>query len=151
VLVVERGEPGREASYAAAGMLAATGGDVPPVLQDLAVESARLYPEFVRELEAESHVGPHEPHLPPIDYRQHATLVMAAGEGGAVDASELTSLEPGLQTPRQVRFLDEASVDPRSLLTALALANRRLGTEIAHGAAVTGVARDGSALAVRTK
>src|SRR5215471_17174896 len=54
VLVIERGEPAREASYAAAGMLAPWGGDLPPSLQRLAIASARMYPEFVAEVEDES-------------------------------------------------------------------------------------------------
>src|SRR5260370_9830214 len=54
VLIIERSEPGREASYAAAGMLAPWGGDLPPSLQTLAEVSARMYPEFVAEVEAES-------------------------------------------------------------------------------------------------
>src|SRR3954462_6180362 len=54
VLVVERGEPGREASHAAAGMLAPHGGDLPKELTNLAVASAAMYPEFVRELEDET-------------------------------------------------------------------------------------------------
>ena len=40
VLVVERGEPGREASYAAAGMLADCSLETPPALQALATASA---------------------------------------------------------------------------------------------------------------
>ena len=54
VLVVERGEPGREASSAAAGMLVGSGTELPPALQALATESARMYPEFVHQLEDES-------------------------------------------------------------------------------------------------
>ena len=53
VLVVERGEPGREASYAAGGMLVDCPLETPPVLQALATASARLYPEFAHELELE--------------------------------------------------------------------------------------------------
>jgi len=41
VLVVERGEPGREASYAAAGMLADTPIELPAELHELARASAR--------------------------------------------------------------------------------------------------------------
>jgi len=54
VLVIERGEPGREATHAAAGMLAPSGGDLPDSLQELALASAAMYPEFVRELEDEA-------------------------------------------------------------------------------------------------
>ena len=42
VLMVERGEPGREASHAAAGMLAGSGSEIPAGLRILAKESARI-------------------------------------------------------------------------------------------------------------
>ena len=48
VLVVERGEPGREASYAAAGMLVECGAETPTLLQPLAITSARMYHEFAQ-------------------------------------------------------------------------------------------------------
>src|SRR4051794_1560100 len=51
VLVVERGEPGREASSAAAGMLVGSGTELPTALQTLAEESARTYPECAAEIE----------------------------------------------------------------------------------------------------
>src|ERR1700736_6247000 len=54
VLVVERGEPGREASHAAGGMLVDSGLETPPALQPLATASARMYPEFAHELQLES-------------------------------------------------------------------------------------------------
>ena len=44
VLVVERGEPGREASYAAGGMLVDCLFETPAALQPLATASARMYP-----------------------------------------------------------------------------------------------------------
>ena len=54
VLVVERGEPGREASYAAGGMLVDCPLETPRSLQTLASASAKMYPEFAHELELES-------------------------------------------------------------------------------------------------
>src|ERR1700682_2079818 len=51
VLVVERGQPGREASFAAPGMLVGSGTEIPPAVKPLAEESARMYPEFAHELE----------------------------------------------------------------------------------------------------
>ncbi len=57
VLVVERGEPGREASHAAAGMLCDCPLETAPALQELAAASARMYPEFVHELQDESGVN----------------------------------------------------------------------------------------------
>ena len=48
VLVVEKDEPGREASWAAGGMLADFPVEMPLGLRELATASARMYPEFVR-------------------------------------------------------------------------------------------------------
>lgn len=48
VLIVERGEPGREASGAAGGMLADCGLEIPAPLYPLATASARMYPEVPR-------------------------------------------------------------------------------------------------------
>jgi glycine oxidase len=72
VLVVERGEPGREASHAAAGMLADFPPEIPPALQALATASARMYPEFVHELQDES--GTH------VDLRDQGTIFFATPE-----------------------------------------------------------------------
>src|SRR6185437_5680960 len=69
VLIVERGEPGREASSASAGMIADLGDEFPPELQPLAHESARLYPEFVHELEDESGIK--------VDLREQGTIVLS--------------------------------------------------------------------------
>ncbi len=54
VLVVEKGEPGREASWAAGGMLVDFPPETKPGLRELATASARMYPEFVHELQDES-------------------------------------------------------------------------------------------------
>ena len=73
VLVIERGELGREASHAAAGMLAPHGGDLPIPLRELAVASAAMYPEFVRELEDEAATRPHCSLMAPrIDFEADA-------------------------------------------------------------------------------
>ena len=67
VLVVERGEPGREASHAAGGMLVDSPIETPLPLQALAAASARLYPEFTHELEVESGVK--------VDLRDYGTIL----------------------------------------------------------------------------
>ncbi len=69
VLVVERGEPGREASHAAGGMLVDCPLETPAVLQPLATASARLYPEFAYELEVESGMK--------VDLRDQGTILVA--------------------------------------------------------------------------
>ena len=72
VLVVERGEPGREASYAAGGMLVDCPLETPPVLQALATASARLYPEFAHELELEAGMK--------VDLRDQGTILFPSPE-----------------------------------------------------------------------
>jgi len=76
VLIVERGEPGREASYAAGGMLAGWSQESPPLLQPLARVSAEMYPEFVHELEDESGLN--------VDLRSNGSLLFPA-PGHAAD------------------------------------------------------------------
>ncbi len=72
VLVVERGEPGREASYAAGGMLVDCPLETPPVLQELASASAKMYPEFAHELELESGTK--------VDLRDYGTILLPTKE-----------------------------------------------------------------------
>src|ERR1700674_5085811 len=84
VLVVERGEPGREASYAAAGMLVGSGTEMPPSVKPFAEESARMYPEFAHELEDESGLK--------VDLREQGTILISR-EADFPDSAELISTE----------------------------------------------------------
>src|SRR5579871_4895014 len=72
VLVLDRGEPGKEASSAAAGMLAATDPETPGKLRGLAEESARMYPAFVKRLENASGIK--------VDFRQGALHLLPPDE-----------------------------------------------------------------------
>lgn len=57
VTVIERNQPGQEASWAAAGMLAPNAEvmhSTPPALTELLAASHAIYPDFVRELENET-------------------------------------------------------------------------------------------------
>lgn len=72
VIVVERGEPAREASYAAGGMLVDCPLETQPSLQELAAASALMYPEFARELEVESGVK--------VDLRDQGTILFPSKE-----------------------------------------------------------------------
>jgi glycine oxidase len=111
VLLVERGEPGREASHAAAGMLSDCALETPPILQPLARASARMYPEFVHELQDESGIN--------VDLRDQGTLLFLSGEdagfdGEVISAPRLAELEPALADQEHPAFyLKERSVDPR--------------------------------------
>jgi glycine oxidase len=141
VLVVERGEPGREASHAAAGMLADCTVETPAILQPLATASARMYPEFVLELQDES--GMH------IDLRDEGTLAFPPPEHAynrpeftteSLLPAPLAEMEPALADPhRPAIYRKERSVDPRGLVAAALKAAKHRGVDISSGSPVTSV------------
>jgi len=141
VLVVERGEPGREASYAAGGMLVDCSIETPATLQPLAIASARMYPELVHELQVES--GLH------IDLRDQGTIIFPPPEhvhqqpGFMLESllpAPLAELEPALAAPNRPAFyLKERSVDPRGLTAAALAAAKIRGVDLSSGDTVTSV------------
>jgi glycine oxidase len=140
VLVVERGEPGREASYAAAGMLADCTLETPAALQPLATASARMYPEFVHELQDESGMN--------VDLRDEGTLLFSPdlfSEQPEFCAHHLlpvpiAELEPGLADMKvPALYLKERSVDPRALVAAALKAAKHRGVDISSGHAANDV------------
>ena len=139
VLVVERGEPGREASHAAGGMLVDCPLETPAVLQPLATASAHMYPEFARELEVESGIK--------VDLRDQGTILFPSSEHlsspclkQAKLPAPLAELEPALAVLNQPAFyLRERSVDPRALTAAALQATKRLGADISSGEEVTAI------------
>jgi glycine oxidase len=160
VLVVERGEPGREASFAAAGMLVGSGTEMPPAVKKLAEESARMYPEFAHELEDESGLK--------VDLREQGTILVSVSEDfppGAemLSTEKLRSLEPALVQPRtsdsnsggrgrpplqdqdknRSAYLHERSVDPRALTAAALKAARHRGVDISSGSEVKALLTSG--------
>ena len=145
VLIVERGEPGREASHAAAGMLADCDSALPAPLQPLAAASARMYPEFVHELQDESGLK--------ADLREHGTVVLHESPGGSGNLPKpLAELEPSLDCGKLfASFCMERSVDPRALASAAQKAARHRGVDIASGSAVSAVCvAEGHATGVKT-
>ena len=139
VLVLERGEPGHEASRAAGGMLVNCGDETLASLQPLAKASAEMYPEFVHELQDESSVN--------VDLRSNGTLLFPeAGHvpGQFSDANPLPApleqLEPGLACDGRVAFfLQERSVCPRALTEAALKAARHRGVDVSSGTTVLAV------------
>jgi len=134
VLIVERGEPGREASSAAGGMLVDCSLETHAVLQSLATSSARLYPEFVREIETESGMR--------VDLRDQGTIIFAPPEQvheharltGALLKASLAELEPALAEDSRVAFhLKERSVDPQALSAAAVKAAKHRGVDFSSG------------------
>jgi glycine oxidase len=153
VLIVERGEPGREASHAAGGMLVDCLFETPPALQPLATASARLYPEFAHELEIESGMK--------VDLRDAGTILFLSPEHAARNSHLVSShslpvplaqLEPALadhQLP--ALYLKERSVDPRAITTAAWKTAKARGVDFSSGDEVTSITiNDGRATGVTT-
>jgi glycine oxidase len=149
VLVVERGEPGREASHAAAGMLADCPLEIPPALQSLATRSARMYSEFSHELRDESGMD--------IDLRDYGTVLFPPPEHvhpipgfspQNPQAASLADLEPALleltmeDPKRPAMYLAERSVDPRALAAAALKAAQHRQVDISSGTTVQEVCID---------
>jgi len=82
VTVLDRGEPGAEASSAAAGMLAPQGERVEPrPFSDLCMTSRSLYPRFAAEIEE---LGGH-----PVGYRSDGSLLVALDEKEQEELAEV--------------------------------------------------------------
>src|SRR3954453_7512480 len=149
--VVERGEPGSGATRGAAGMLAPVGeltfGE--PELLEATLAAARLYPEFVAELEAASGE--------PTRYEQLGALHVALDRDEGAQLRRVHDLQRSLELeaewlpPRRCRDLEpgltpafhggvfaagEAAVDPRALTKALLAALRAQGAEVLIGTEV---------------
>ncbi|MGA2376924.1 MAG: glycine oxidase ThiO [Candidatus Sulfotelmatobacter sp.] len=139
VLVVERGQPGREASHAAGGMLVDCPLETSAALQPLATASARLYPEFAAEMEVESGKK--------VDLREQGTILFPSAEHLSSSCLEqmtlpapLSELEPALAALNQPAFyLHERSVDPRALTVAVLQSAKRRAVDISSGEEVTAI------------
>ncbi len=132
VTVLDRGEPGREASSAAAGMLVTGDPDLGSPMRELAQASAALYPSFVEELELRSALR--------TDLEARGALYVAAEseplDSAALAPAEIAEQEPGLAQHPRVHFLQEQTVDPALLTRAAIEAAKRLGVVVHHEAQV---------------
>jgi glycine oxidase len=153
VLLVERGEPAREASHAAGGMLVDCPLETSALLQALATASARMYPEFAYELELESGMN--------VDLRDAGTIVFPPPEHVHKQPdfarsnplpAPLDQLEPALVNLKLPAFyLQERSVDPRALSAAAVKTAKRRGVDFSTGDEVIRVdVSDGRASSVTT-
>lgn len=135
VAVLDRGEPGREASSAAAGMLVADDPETDPRLKPLARVSASMYEAFVEELELRSGKS--------VGLENRGTLYVAQDDGelpsSPLSSADLQNLEPGLEEFPRVCFLPEQTVDPRSLVQAALAAAKNMGVTVHHEARVEGI------------
>jgi len=155
VMLLEKGEIGREASWAAGGMLTPVHlADYPPALAEACGASLALYEPLCREVAAASGVDP--------EYRVTGLLLLVTDDAGEEAARELEAwkrqrnqpverltrdqaieVEPRL-TPRLRRALrlpDIAQVRNNRMAVALCEAARRKGAEIRPNSPVTGFLR----------
>jgi glycine oxidase len=148
VLILERGEPGREASSAAAGWLASAALETPSLLRPLAAASAQMFLEYVADLEESSGMN--------VDFRRQGTIALLRGRDvpahyRKLSPQELRYIEPALKTEgRSAFFADEASVDPALLMQAALRSAARHGIEIRAHCAAELISRKGIELQVST-
>jgi glycine oxidase len=122
-------------------------------LQPLATASARMYPEFLHELQVESGMN--------IDLRDQGTILFPSTARTSHLESEfatqlpapLSEFEPALaDLNRHAFYLHERSVDPRALTTAALHAAKHRGVDVSSGDTVTAVnLSDGRVSGVTTK
>jgi glycine oxidase len=150
VLVIDKQQPGREATHAAGGMIASCDPHIPQELKPLVAASATLYPEFVQELQDESGES--------FDLRDAGTVAyFGSGEvsecAGArqLNDDELSHIEPLLRLRGNAWLLPELCVDPRGLGAALVQAAKHRGVDFVTGSPVVEVVvSEGRASGVKT-
>jgi glycine oxidase len=156
-IVLDRQQPGREASWAAAGMLS----PAPHVPEDapltpLGSESLALYPAFIARIEEASGVA--------TDFARNGSLDIFFTERGELERDRIIAENRRLRLPcgpislEEVREIAgsigpdaraamwlraEATVDPRLLMLALLAAGERGGVEIHPNCTVTGLIHEG--------
>jgi len=150
VQLIDRGEPAREASHAAAGMIAVCDPHNDPAMQPLAELSAALYPEFVHEIEDESRMKVDLRDEGVITFLDPASYSALHPKTRVLDHHELARLEAGVVPREHQYFLPERWVDPRLLCSALLHAFRHRGGDVASGSPVLAINQHDSELTVKT-
>jgi glycine oxidase len=140
VTILDRAQPGRGATWAAAGMLAVTAEmeDAAEAERALAIWSNSLWPSFAAELEQASGV--------PVGLTRAGALMLAADaadleamrpRGEVLDAAQVAALVPGLAPAVGGLWApDEAHVDSRVMGNALATAFLKAGGTLEPNEAV---------------
>ncbi len=154
VSLFEKGSIGQEASWAGAGMLSLGGEfDSTSPLLELALESRRIYRDFVRELEQVSQTD--------IDYQECGALDLAYGSDewdalrGRSEAQATVGIGSRTLDLQQVRtfwprvrldgltgaifYPDDAIVNPRELVAALKLACGTEGVTVFEDSSISDV------------
>lgn len=157
ITVVDKGTLGREASWAAAGMLAPNvEAEHADDFYKFCAASNEIYPNFVRKLVDETGCD--------IDYRKCGTIEIALSEDDAavlsaklerqklkgfkahaLDASEILSLEPSLSRDvvAGIHYPDDGYVDNRQLVGALSVYLRRNEIDVLENVKFATLSLDG--------
>ena len=157
--VLDRQEPGREASWAAAGMLSPSPHKpVDAAFTPLGNESLKIYRQFIESIESRSHIQ--------TNFRRSGALEIFTGDDAEVncrDAArankelgvecEAISAEQALQKENALHadlraalwLPDEATIEPRLLFNALLEAAILEGVAIRSNSSVTSLLFDGTA------
>ncbi len=158
VALFDAQEPGREASWASAGILSPAP-ENPGMISMVPIGKASLamYPEFIAEVEERSGFSAGYRAKGTIEalFSRHAreelNTIIALHRGlglkaEAISAKEAREMEPALSKEIEAAVLrpEEASVDNRLLTKGLLEAAKKGGAEIHAAAAVQGVWREGS-------
>jgi glycine oxidase len=153
VTIFEAGEAVKEASWAAGGMLAAEDPENLPALLPFSRYSRSLYPSFLATIETLS--GHHVP------LRTHQTVQIVdsahpASAGSPLSHQEASKLIPGLNPAlggfdHGYLLLEEASLDPRELCTALRSAVTVAGVVLHEHEPILSAAPEGEAVLLTTR
>jgi glycine oxidase len=156
VTILDRGQPGAGATWAAAGMLAVTAEleDAVQAERDLAVQSNTLWPGFAAELEQASGMA--------VGFARCGSLLLAddmaeleimRARGAVVDTAGAWAIAPMLadDLPGGLWVAGEAQADSRALGEALTIAFLKAGgTLLPNEAVVTVEQKGGAAVALLT-
>lgn len=157
ITVLDRSTSGREASWAAAGMLAPNAeAEHADDFYRFCAASNNIYPDFVRELADETGIN--------IDYRKCGTIEVALSEDDAarlsakferqklkgfsveaLEAGDMLRLEPYIapNALAGIHYPDDGYIDNRQLVEALRVHLRQSGVEIIENCSVESVCLDG--------
>jgi glycine oxidase ThiO len=144
VAVLERNQPGREATWASAGMLSRPDHHTPEELHEIADWSCDLYPAFIRHL---SEITGEECSYDDIGGLFVSAEPISAWDACTIPREEIATVEPQLrETAGRIYRLRDASVDPRVLTQVLLAACRKRQVQVHHQHPVTELISDGQSI-----
>ena len=147
VTVMERGQAMSSASWAAGGMLAVNDPQNPAELMPLCVRSWELYPAYLELIESLSGVA-----VPLRTRRTLQEMQLATESTEFATAREIAEFAPGLDPAgHPFVWLEEGSVDPNDLRTALPAALLAAGGKLLEATEVCSLKSAGGDVQIETR